>query len=212
MRYELKSWPAYTLRGVNINIDQGQAKQREDIQNLVQNWKANHVRIQIFTTGVPVDFGELDKSSLEYFKQKVDPILEWCGEFNLSVVLDAHGSPGNPSHWTEPKRLLWEDFKWHENFIRLWREIAEYYKDNKTIVGYELLNEPNMQEQIKNTPSDWNLLAKKLTSAIREVDTYHTIIVGPIQWSNPNGFTSLEPTGDPNKRVMANRQQKRSSL
>jgi aryl-phospho-beta-D-glucosidase BglC (GH1 family) len=198
MRYELKSWPAYTLRGVNINIDQGQAKQREDIQNLVQNWKANHVRIQIFTAGVPADFGELDKSALEYFKQKVDPILEWCKEFNLSVVLDAHGSPGNPSHWTEPKRLLWEDFKWHENFIRLWHEIAEYYKDNKTIVGYELLNEPNMQEQIKNTPSDWNLLAKKLTSAIREVDTYHTIIVGPIQWSNPNGFTNLEPTGDPN--------------
>jgi len=55
MRYELKSWPAYTLRGVNINIDQGQAKQREDIQNLAQNWKANHVRIQIFTAGVPVD-------------------------------------------------------------------------------------------------------------------------------------------------------------
>ena len=198
VNYDLKSWTEYRLRGVNINIDHGRGKQREDLQILAQDWGANHVRIQIFTAGVPLEFGEIDGAVSEYLKQKVDPVLELCKEFNLAVVLDAHGGPGNPKHWTEPERELWKDYKWHDNFANLWREIAKYYKNNKTIVAYELLNEPNMKEQVKNTPSDWNALAKKLTAAIREVDTYHTIMVGPIAWSSANGFASLEPTGDPN--------------
>ncbi len=198
VEYELKSWPEWTLRGVNVNIDHGRARQREDFQHLAEDWKANHVRIQIFTGGVPLKFGEPGESALEYFQQKVDPVLKWCEEFNLSVVLDCHGPPGNPNHWNDPGRKLWEDFKWHENFVRLWREIAEYYKENTIIVGYELLNEPNMREQVENTPSDWNTLAKKLTTAIREADKYHTIVVGPIAWSSANGFSHLEPTGDPN--------------
>ena len=198
MNYELKSWPEGIQYGVNINIDHGHAKQREDIRHLAQDWGANHVRIQIFTAGVQPKFGEPGESASEYFKQKIDPVLEWCKEFNLSVVLDSHGAPGNPKSWSRPKRFLWEDLKWHENFVRLWREIALYYRDNTTIVAYELLNEPNMSEQIKGTPSDWNALAKKLTAAIREVDSHHTIMVGPIAWSNPKGFDNLEITGDPN--------------
>ena len=156
------------------------------------------MRIQVFTAGVPLEFGESGKSAVGYFKEKVDPVLDWCQELDLSVVLDFHGPPGNPKHWNNPGRLLWEDFRWHENFARLWREIAEYYKDNTTIVAYELLNEPNMKKQIKDTPSDWNALARKLTAAIREVDTYHTIMIGPVAWSSANGFSSLKPTGDPN--------------
>jgi len=196
--YELKSWPQSIQRGVNVNIDHGRANQRDDFRHLAQDWGANHVRVQIFTAGVPLEFGEPGESSLQYFREKVDPVLQWCAEFNLSVSLDCHGPPGNPKHWNDPERLLWEDLKWHENFARLWREIAEYYRDNKTIVAYELLNEPNMKDQVKDMPSDWNALAKKLTAAIREVDTYHTIMVGPIQWSSASGFSSFEPTGDPN--------------
>jgi len=195
MNYKLKSWPGHILRGVNINIDQSSIK-REDLQHLAQDWGANHVRVQIFTAGVPLSFGESEGSAAEYFKHKIDPALEWCREFNLSVVLDSHGAPSNPKHWSD--RPLWQDFEWHENFARLWREIALYYRNNNTIVAYELLNEPNMPKQVEGTPSDWNALAKKLTMAIREVDTYHTIMVGPIEWSNASGFNSLEPTGDDN--------------
>lgn len=198
MIYDLKSWPRWILSGVNINIDQGQTRQREDFQHLAQDWGANHVRVQIFTAGVPIEFGEIEGAASDYLKRKVDPVLKWCEEFKLSVVLDAHGGPGNPKHWTEPERLLWKDFKWHDNFARLWQEMTKYYRDNNTIVAYELLNEPNMREQIKGTPSDWNALTKKLTTAIREVDTHHTIMVGPIAWSNASGFANLEPTGDPN--------------
>ncbi len=193
--YTLKSWPEHRLRGVNINIDHSPVM-REDLQHLAEDWGANHVRVQIFTAGVPSEFGKTPGAVLDYLEQKLDPVLAWCEEFNLDVVLDSHGAPGNPKHWSE--RPLWEDFQWHDAFTGLWREIAQYYRDNNTIVAYELLNEPNMHRQVEGTPSDWNALARKLTAAIREVDSYHTIMVGPIAWSSSKGFDSLEPTGDPN--------------
>ena len=70
VNYELKSWPEWRLRGVNINVDSSPI-QREDLRNLAEDWGANHVRIQIFTAGVPLDFGEPGKSASEYFKQKI---------------------------------------------------------------------------------------------------------------------------------------------
>ncbi|MCC6443660.1 MAG: cellulase family glycosylhydrolase [Armatimonadetes bacterium] len=131
-----------------------------------------------------------------YFAQKVDPVLKWCGELRLAVTLDSHGAPGNSKEWSD--RPLWREERWHENFIRLWWQIARYYRDNRAIVAYELLNEPNMPYQEAGTPTDWNLLARRLTRAIREADKRHTIIVGAADWSNPQGFASLEPTGDTN--------------
>ncbi|MBN2308332.1 MAG: cellulase family glycosylhydrolase [Candidatus Hydrogenedentes bacterium] len=193
--YDLKSWPTGRLRGVNMNLDSCSIT-REDVRHLAEDWGANHVRLQIFTHGIPLEFGEPGKSAAAYLEQKVDPVVAWCGEFGLSVVLDSHGAPGNPKGWSD--RPLWEDFKWHENFVRLWREIAAHYRDNRTVVAYELLNEPNMKKEVEGAPSDWLPLAKRLTAAIREVDEYHTIVMTPVNWSNPGAFPRLEPTGDPN--------------
>jgi len=195
VRYRLITWPKHRLRGVNINLDHNPPT-RADLEHLAKDWKANHVRLQIFTAGVPEEAGEPEKPMPDYFPKKVDPVLRWCQELGLTVTLDSHGAPGNPRDWSQ--RPLWQDFRWHENFARLWGQIARYYRDNAAIVAYELLNEPNMSQQVPETPSDWNALAKRLTKAIREADRRHTLITGPADWSNPQGFASLKPTGDPN--------------
>jgi hypothetical protein len=44
---------------------------------------------------------------------------------------------------------------------------------------------------------NWNVLAKKITSAIREVDRDTPILVNSIGWAYPQQFNVLEPTGDP---------------
>ena len=58
------------------------------------------------------------------------------------------------------------------NMADIWREIAEKYKDEPVIWGYDLLNEPREENYIY-TPDgglDWNRLAEKIAKAIREVD------------------------------------------
>ena len=69
--------------------------------------------------------------------------------------------------------------------IAVWQRIAGHYKDNPTVLGYDLLNEP-----IPHYPSLAPLNAKlepvyrKLTTAIRQVDTHHILFLGGAQWDS----------------------------
>jgi len=58
-----------------------------------------------------------------------------------------------------------------EAFNDMWTKLATHYKDETTLWGYDLLNEPNMGDS-------WNTnLAPSAILAIRKVDSIHPIIV-----------------------------------
>lgn len=59
--------------------------------------------------------------------------------------------------------------------VDLWREIANRYKDEPAIIGYELLNEPFLPYGV-HWPALRDLLVR-ITAAIREVDTNHIVFV-----------------------------------
>ena len=62
---------------------------------------------------------------------------------------------------------------------------AEHYRDNPTVLGYDLLNEPIPQyPALQKYNSQLEPLYKKLTAAIRTVDTNHLIILGGAQWDS----------------------------
>lgn len=66
-----------------------------------------------------------------------------------------------------------------------WRKIADRYKNEPVILGYELFNEPiapyfpNMEE-LNGKLED---VYKKGVAAIREVDNNHIILLGGSQWN-----------------------------
>jgi cysteinyl-tRNA synthetase len=93
----------------------------------------------------------------------------------------------------------------------MWQYVAERYGESPVVVGYNLLVEPlanltvdpdqelepaQVQSQLEGTSADWNLLAKRITEAIREVDGDTPIIVDSINWANAAYFSVLQPTGD----------------
>ncbi len=59
----------------------------------------------------------------------------------------------------------------------IWRKIAERYKDETAILGYELINEPYFYESAGVTYADMRNLFIQISSAIRQVDSNHIIIV-----------------------------------
>jgi hypothetical protein len=79
----------------------------------------------------------------------------------------------------------------------MWREIALHYRGRTSIVGYDLMCEPHPDQEAKQPLGDWNALAKKITTAIREVDQETPILVNSIGWAYPQQFDVLQPTGDP---------------
>ncbi|WP_430908187.1 glycoside hydrolase family 5 protein [Maribacter sp. 2-571] len=111
--------------------------------------------------------------------QKLDSVLYWAEKHQLSVLIDPHRYPGTKHQWTmlgnDP---FWQDFKWHNILIRFWSELAERYADRGNVIaGYDLLNEPEIPIDLKKgSPRDVGLLYAKLTKAIREKDSVHTIV------------------------------------
>lgn len=120
---------------------------------------------------------------------RVDSLVEWCRESGLYLILDMHDAPGGQTGdniddsygypWlfeSEADQLL---------FIDIWKRIADRYRDEPVILGYDLLNEP-IAPYFREVP-DLNVrleaLYKRAVAAIRTVDTNHIILLGGAQWN-----------------------------
>lgn len=119
---------------------------------------------------------------------RLDWAIEMCQKYGLYAIPDMHGAVGSQSgqHHSGDTRVaggrLWEDGDigeiCREKTKWLWLKIANRYKDNKAVAGYDLLNEPGVTidgEQV-TTSTNWDYY-DELYDAIREVDPNHTIIL-----------------------------------
>lgn len=116
---------------------------------------------------------ERDEAPYTYLEsgfQVVDTSIQWARLHGLYVILDMHVPQGGLQTqefglWTEPE---------NRNRLRaLWRTIASRYRDEATVAGYDLLNEPFPD----TSPEQWHALAQQLVDEIRSVDPNHLIIV-----------------------------------
>lgn len=92
---------------------------------------------------------------------------------------------------------LWSEPAAQDAWAEMWRETALALKDFKTVVGYDLMVEPDPV-----SPAQWNLLAKKIIAAIRSVDPKTPIIVEPANGGSIDSLRNLDPQElDPNNNL-----------
>jgi hypothetical protein len=127
---------------------------------------------------------------------QIDTLISWCKKADLYLILDMHDAPGGQTGDNIDDSFgypwLFESEAAQTQFCEIWTKIADYYKNEPVILGYELCNEPiapyfpNMDElNAKLEP-----LYKKAVAAIRTVDTHHIVLLGGSQWnSNFKPFT-----------------------
>lgn len=108
---------------------------------------------------------------VEYGWEWLDKNVEWAKKHGIYLIFNMHVPQGGFQSHGEGT-ALWEDPEIQNRLVALWRAIAERYKDETIVAGYDLVNEP-----IARSPEDWEQLARRLVAAIREVDPYHLIIV-----------------------------------
>jgi aryl-phospho-beta-D-glucosidase BglC (GH1 family) len=124
----------------------------------------------------------------------LDNVIKWCSKYGIYAILDMHCAPGGQTgdniddSWGYP--YLYENAESQELTVKIWQEIAERYKDEKYVLGYDLLNEPIAHYFDTNKLNPLlEPLYIKITKAIREADKNHIIILGGAQWdSNFNVF------------------------
>ena len=152
---------------------------------LLRDMGVNCIRLPI--TYMQVDFDALygyNLAAYEYDFSAVDAFIEKAASYGIYTILDLHGAYGSQNgadHSGEIK--VPTDFYSNEEMkqltVDLWRAMAEHYKDNPAIAGYDILNEPGEHKTGGGTQSTtsrhWNFM-DRLYDAIREVDTNHVVI------------------------------------
>lgn len=119
----------------------------------------------------------------EGFKH-LDRVLDLCRKYEIFAILDLHSSPGgqNPDcHGGGETGIsgFWQDASSRERMINLWGHIAQKYKADPIIAGYDVLNEPCYVSDRNAFNAFYALLIKK----IRSIDHHHIIFLEGEDWA-----------------------------
>ena len=135
-------------------------------------------------------------NSLEIF----DYVLTLCEQNGMKVMVDIHSANTDASGHNHP---VWYTDKISEDqYIEALKWLAERYKNNDTIIAYDLKNEPHGKASepthaIWNDSDDknnWKRVAERAGNAILDINPHALIVIEGIQIypTNPssNNFTS----------------------
>lgn len=99
----------------------------------------------------------------------------------LYLILDMHAPQGGYQSYGY-SGVFWKStttaINYRNRFIALWKKIAERYKEEPAIVGFDLINEPLLPTVAgQNTSVLYSTVMNQVIDSIRTVDTNHLIIV-----------------------------------
>ncbi len=183
--------------------------QKRDIDSLAA-WGFNHVRMAMHynTYTLPIEREPVAgvHTWLDEGFAITDSLLAWCEANRIYLFLDLHAAPGGQGNDVaisdaSPVKF-WEDGRNIDKTIALWQKLAERYKNEEWIGGYDLMNEPNWgftdPEGDRNGTAEQNNAPLRdffvrATRAIREIDTNHLIVIEGNGWGNNyNGVWPLD--------------------
>jgi hypothetical protein len=127
----------------------------------------------------------------------LDRIIGWCKKEGLYVMLDMHCAPGGQTGdniddgYGYP--FLFKSPAMQQQTAEIWGRIANHYKNETIILGYDLLNEP-IAHYFNTAELNPYLepVYKQITKAIRQSDKNHILFLGGAQWDS-----NFKPFGPP---------------
>ena len=137
------------MRGANISVGESTATDptAEDFLDTIPRWASwniNVLRIQLLTDnngeseGVPPTASDPlapYQANLAY----LDRVIAVAGQYGIKIIINPilYGSLGANYWQSDPV-----DAMLRNDAVLIWKALAARYKDNPTVVGYDLFNEP----------------------------------------------------------------------
>ncbi len=109
--------------------------------------------------------------------EHLDRVINLCKQHHIYTIIDLHALPGfqnqhwhsdNPTH----RALFWDHKDFQDRALILWQAIANRYKNESWVAGYDLINEPADPSGEKIFP-----YYKRLYDAIRKIDSRHILFL-----------------------------------
>lgn len=176
-------------KGINLTgwFQAGSARQiqfsrytRQDFEN-IKELGCDVVRLPVnlhfMTNGAPGY--TIDPLFFEF----LDQVVDWAEDLEMHLILDNHTF--DPAVNTDPDVGV--------VLKKVWSQMATHYKDRSDLIYYEILNEPH-----GISDAQWNAIQKNVVEKIREIDTRHTIIIGPADWNSYNNLDDMPVYEDDN--------------
>ena len=122
----------------------------------------------------------------------LDSVVETCARHGIYTILDLHAVPGaqnqhwhsdNPTQWAQ----FWSQRQFQDRVVNLWEHLAEHYRDNPWVAGYNPVNEPADAHGDVIRP-----FYERLEAAIRAIDPRHILFLDGNRYS-----TQFDQLGDP---------------
>lgn len=141
----------------------------EEDMKTVAGWGFNCVRLPYNYRILPAEIGYLDRA------------VAWARKYGVYLMLDLHGAPGAQNHdWHSDslgKAELWTKASNRRKAYQILEFIADRYKDETAVVGYDLLN-----EAVVSDPAQLNAFYRDAIKAIRGVDKKHILFIEGNRW------------------------------
>ncbi len=130
---------------------------------------------------LPINLHFMTNGSPDYvidplFFDFLDQVVDWAEELKINLLLDNHTF--DPNVDTQPSI--------ETALLKVWRQMAEHYKNRSGCVYYEILNEPH-----GITTAIWCQIQQRVINAIRAIDTKHTIVVGASGYNSYNELKNM---------------------
>jgi aryl-phospho-beta-D-glucosidase BglC (GH1 family) len=163
----------------------GVAEEQSLVKTYQQNWitlqDLENIKAQGFNViRVPVWWGDFETLQGQWRSDafgELDWLVNTAGSMGIYTIIDMHGVVGGQSTSDDTGQANVNDY-WTSSYDQrqtdvLIENIAQHYKNNPMVAGYDLMNEPD------NAPSDSAVIAAygQLYSALRSVDTNHIAII-----------------------------------
>ena len=122
----------------------------------------------------------------------LDSVVDACARHGIYAILDLHAVPGAQNqHWHSDNPTQWAHFwgqrQFQDRVVNLWEHIADHYRGNPWVAGYNPVNEPG--DALGTTIGPFY---RRLESAIRAVDPGHILFLDGNRYS-----TQFDQLGDP---------------
>ena len=150
---------------------------------------------------VPLHYRDFSPNFMEFSTdgfELLDSLVAWGNRYNVYLILDMHAAPGaqNTSDFSDSEfngdSELFTSYTNQRWLASTWKHIANYYKNEPVIAGYDLLNEParpGVATTLRN-------IYEQCIDSIRAVDQNHMVIIEGNWYGNDH--TGLFPPFDPN--------------
>jgi endoglucanase len=138
--------------------------------------------IGVNSVRIPLNYRHLEDDANPFVVKEegfahLDRAIAACAANGIFSIIDLHAVPGSQNHhWHSDnathRALFWEQRQFQDRAVHLWEAIADHYKDEVWVAGYNLLNEPADESRKAIGP-----FYAQLLQAIRGVDPHHVLFV-----------------------------------